>query len=268
MVDINKNKGTEILKIPELFVLDMDGTFYLGEKLLDGAQHFLEAVSKRGQQFIFFTNNSSKTSEDYVKKLKHMGCFISSDKIITSGDVMIHYLKKNYKDKRVYLLGTKTLRENFRKQGIILSEREADIVVAGFDTTLTYQKLETACRFIRNGAVFLATHLDVNCPVEGGFIPDCGAICAAISLSCGVKPKYVGKPFKETIDFIVDKTGVPREKIAFVGDRIYTDTAAGVLNGALGFLVLTGETTLQDLEKSEMKPHAVFNSLKEMAGLL
>lgn len=268
MAGVNDNMRAKLLKVPELFVLDMDGTFYLGDRLLDGADRFLEAVSKLGRRFIFFTNNSSKTPEDYVKKLKRMGCAVSSDKIMTSGDVMIHYLKKYYKDKKVFLLGTEALGKSFRQHGIELGEREADVVVAAFDTTLTYEKLETACYLIRNGAPFLATHLDINCPVEGGFIPDCGAICAAISLSCGVKPKYVGKPFKETVDFIIERTGVMREKIAFVGDRIYTDAAAGVLNGALGFLVLTGETTRRDLEKSEIRPDAVFDSLKEMAALL
>lgn len=268
MADVNDSEKIKLLRTPELFVLDMDGTFYLGDRLLDGAERFLEAVLKLGRQFVFFTNNSSKTPEDYVKKLERMGCFISSDKIMTSGDVMIHYLKKYYKDKTVFLLGTEALSESFKRHGIKIERKEADVVVAGFDTTLTYEKLETACRLIRSGAPFLATHLDINCPVESGFIPDCGAICAAISLSCGVKPKYVGKPFKETIDFIIEKTGTAREKIAFVGDRIYTDAAAGALNGALGFLVLTGETTRHDLEKSEIKPDAVFDSLKEMAALL
>ena len=141
-------------------------------------------------------------------------------------------------------------------------------MVIGFDTELTYEKLERACTFIRNGAVFLATHLDINCPVEGGFIPDCGAMCAAIALSTGVQPKYLGKPFKETVDMVLEHTGTEKEAVAFVGDRIYTDVATGVNNGAKGFLVLTGETKAEDVEKSSVKPDAVFESLGEMKGYL
>ena len=142
------------------------------------------------------------------------------------------------------------------------------MVVIGFDTELTYEKLERACTYIRNGAVFLATHLDINCPVEGGFIPDCGAMCAAIALSTGVQPKYLGKPFEETVDMVLDHTGMEKEAVAFVGDRIYTDVATGVNNGAKGFLVLTGETKPEDVEKSSVKPDAVFDSLGEMIGFL
>ena len=181
---------------------------------------------------------------------------------------MIRFLKTYYSGKKVYLLGTKPLEESFREGGIILDEEQPDIVVVGFDQTLTYEKLTKACTFIRNGALFLATHLDINCPVEGGFIPDCGAICAAISLSTGVKPRYVGKPFKETVDMIMDATGVCREKSTFVGDRLYTDVATGVQNGAKGVLVLTGETKSEDVAHSDIQPDAVYGSIGEMGHIL
>ena len=129
---------------------------------------------------------------------------------------------------------------------------------------LTYEKLERACTYIRNGAVFLATHLDINCPTKDGFIPDCGAMCAAISLSTGKEPKYVGKPFKETVDMVLEMTGAKREAMSFVGDRIYTDVKTGVVNGAHGILVLTGETKLEDVPKADVVPDAIFTGLKEM----
>ena len=187
---------------------------------------------------------------------------------MTSGDVMIRFLKTYYSEKKVFLLGTKPLAESFREGGIIMDEEQPDIVVVGFDQTLTYEKLTKACTFIRNGALFLATHLDINCPVEGGFIPDCGAICAAISLSTGVKPRYVGKPFKETVDMIMDATGVCRENSTFVGDRLYTDVATGVQNGAKGVLVLTGETKPEDVAHSDIQPDAVYESVGEMGHIL
>lgn len=265
-----------ILKKIRLFVLDMDGTFYLGDRRLSGALEFIRAVDASGKKFIFFTNNSSKSPEDYIKKLKGMECSITRDQIVTSGDVTIGYLKEYYNGKTVYLMGTKALEESFNQAGIRLFHPDfanaqgakPDVVVIGFDTELTYEKLEHACTFIRDGAVFLATHLDINCPVEGGFIPDCGAMCAAIALSTGVQPKYLGKPFKETVDMVLHHTGMEKESVAFVGDRIYTDVATGVNNGAKGILVLTGETKAEDVGKSSVKPDAVFESLGEMINYL
>ncbi|MDD3367311.1 MAG: HAD-IIA family hydrolase [Lachnospiraceae bacterium] len=258
----------ELLKTTELFVLDMDGTFYLGEQILEGALEFLEEVKKQGKRYLFFTNNSSKSPKVYMEKLERMNCHITRDQIMTSGDVTIQYLKTEYPGKRVYLVGTPALEESFTEQGIVLVKENPDLVVVGFDTTLTYEKLERACTFIREGAVFLSTHLDINCPTETGFIPDSGAICAAISLSTGKQPKFLGKPFRETVDMVLQATGAEREQVAFVGDRIYTDVATGVRNGARGILVLSGETKLEDVETSEVKPDAIYDSLQEMGELL
>ena len=258
----------EILKETELFVLDMDGTFYLDTDVLDGALDFLEEVKKAGKRYVFFTNNSSKSPKTYIDKLAKMGCYIKRNQIITSGDVMIQYLKEYYPEKKVYLVGTPDLEENFRENGILLTREMPDVVVIGFDMTLTYEKLERACTYIRNGAVFLATHLDINCPTKDGFIPDCGAMCAAISLSTGKEPKYVGKPFKETVDMVLEMTGAKREAMSFVGDRIYTDVKTGVVNGAHGILVLTGETKLEDVPKADVVPDAIFTGLKERGEIL
>lgn len=273
----------EILDKTELFVLDMDGTFYLENDILDGALDFLDSVKKAGKKYIFFTNNSSQSPAAYIDKLAKMNCHISRDMIMTSGDVMIRYLNNFYKGKSVYLLGTPSLYETFREGGINLFQPEIDekegfvpadtqnipdIVVVAFDKTLTYNRLTNACTYIRNGALFLATHLDINCPMKGGFIIDCGALCAAIELSTGEKPKYVGKPFAETAEMIVDATGIKKENIAFVGDRIYTDVATGVNNGAIGVLVMTGETGLEDIPGSQVKPDVVYDSIKEMGELL
>jgi len=273
----------KILKDTELFVLDMDGTFYLGDEILDGALDFLESVKRAGKKYIFFTNNSSVSSENYIEKLKRMNCHISRDMIMTSGDVMIRFIRSRYPDKSVYLLGTPELEKSFREAGINLFESERDekdamshaicenipdIVVVAFDKTLNYEKLSNACVYIMKGAKFLATHLDINCPVKEGFIPDCGAICAAIELSTKVSPKFVGKPFKETVDMVVDATGVDASKISFVGDRIYTDVATGVNNGAMGVLVLTGECKLSEVPDSDVQPDVIFDSIKEMGELL
>lgn len=258
----------DVLKSKKLFVLDMDGTFYLGDSLIEGSLGFLEKLKATGREFMFFTNNSSKASAFYKKKLAGMGCFVEEGAVVTSGDVTIKYLKENYAWAGVYLVGTELLEESFKKGGIRLTEDRPDVVVLGFDMTLTYEKVTKACKFIRNGALFLATHLDLNCPTEDGFIPDCGAMCAMVEASTGVKPRYLGKPFKETVDMIKLITGKKDEELAFVGDRLYTDIATGVKNGITGILVLTGETGLKDVAKSEVQPDFIFESLAALGEAL
>lgn len=257
-----------LLQETELFVLDMDGTFYLDNEIIDGSLDFLAQVERLGKRFVFLTNNSSKSPNTYIEKLAKMNCHIGCDQILTSGDVMIHYLKEHYPGKTVYLVGTPDLEANFRENGINLIEEQPDVVVIGFDLTLTYEKLMRACLYIRNGAEFLATHLDINCPTQNGFIPDCGAMCAAIALSTGKEPKYVGKPFKETADYVLAKTGAKLENISFVGDRLYTDVKTGVNNGAHGILVLSGEVKIEDVAGSDVVPDAIFDDLKEMAEMM
>lgn len=254
-----------------VFVLDMDGTFYLGSRVIDGALDFVRYVEEKGRKILFFTNNSSQSPRVYMERLAGMGCPITREQIMTSGDVTIAYLKENHPGKPIYLVGTPALEESFREEGILLWEQgdpRPDIVVVGFDTTLTYEKLNRACKFIREGSLFFATHLDINCPTEDGFMPDCGSFCAAITLSTGAEPKYLGKPFRETVDMVLLRTGETRERVAFVGDRLYTDVATGVNHGANGFLVLTGETKPEDLETSQVQPDGVYESLGEMKQLL
>lgn len=251
-----------------MFVLDMDGTFYLGDRLIEGSLDFLEKVRATGRRFVFFTNNSSRIPSFYQKKLEKMGCFVDKSEVITSGNVTIAYLQTHYADKKIYLVGTPLLVESFEEAGINLVQEDPDVVVVGFDTTLTYEKLEKACTYIRNGATFLATHLDINCPTEDGFIPDCGAMCALITKSTGVEPRYLGKPFPETMDMVLQITGCKKDEIVFVGDRLYTDVATGVKNGAKGFLVLTGEADMKTVEESEVKPTCIYDSLLDISRYL
>ena len=266
--EYKNTKNLEILNNKKLFVLDMDGTFYLGDRLIPGSLDFIGKLKQTGKRFLFFTNNSSKISSFYKQKLESMGCLVDEASVVTSGDVTIKYLQEKHPGKRIYLLGTELLRNSFIKSGIQPDADKPDIVVVGFDTTLTYEKISLACSYIRNGAEFIATHPDFNCPTEDGFIPDCGAMCAMITASTGVKPKYLGKPYGETIDMIKIITGMKNEDIVFIGDRLYTDIAIGVNNGVTSVLVLSGETTLEDLKLSEIQPDFVFSSLAELGNIL
>ena len=255
-----------------LFLLDMDGTIYLSETLFDGTLDFLRYVRAIGGRYLFLTNNSSRGTDAYIAKMARLGIEAFPDDFLTSADAAIRYLRGRYlPDTVYYVCGTESLKNQLRLAGLRVAQTLRDdcaVVLLGYDTELTYEKLERACTYIRNGAVFLATHLDINCPTKDGFIPDCGAICAAISLSTGKEPKYVGKPFKETVDMVLELTGAKREEVSFVGDRIYTDVKTGVANGAHGILVLTGETKPEDIPKSDVVPDAVFTGLKEMGELL
>ena len=252
----------------KLFVLDMDGTVYLGNNLIEGSLDFIHKVKETGRNFIFFTNNASRVPSFYKEKLAKMGLEVEESDVVTAGDVTAEFLKTYYPGKRVYLNGTPLLENSFKVKGINLVDDEPDVAVQSFDTTLTYEKLDKICRFVRNGVPFVATHMDTNCPTEDGFMPDCGAMCDLITSSTGVKPRFLGKPFKETVDMVLEITGFKRDEVAFVGDRIYTDVATGVKNGAKGFLVLTGEADMQTVAESEVEPDCIYDSLYEMSKYL
>ncbi len=259
----------EILKQITCFALDMDGTIYLGEKWIDGAREFLKAVEKAGKKYVFLTNNSSKNPQAYIEKLGRMGLFVNDDKIVTSGQATIDYLKKNYPGKSVYLLGNELLKEEFVQEGIVLDEKEPEVVVAGFDTTLNYEKMCRVCDLVREGLPYISTHPDYNCPTETGFIPDAGAIHAFIHASAFRFPDHIiGKPNGDIMDYLAKRAGVSKEQTAVVGDRLYTDVAAGVNNGYTGILVLSGEAGMKDVEHSDVIPDLIFSSVREMIPFL
>jgi HAD superfamily hydrolase (TIGR01450 family) len=263
----------DILKQKKLFIFDMDGTIYLGNAPFDFAQRFIEHLHASDTRVLFFTNNASHTTAFYERKLARLGFAPRKGEIMTSGDVTIEFLKRHRAGKRVYLVGTDELVEGFRAAGIPLlsgDEESADIVITSFDTSLTYQKLSDACRFVRGGAEYLSTHPDFNCPTETGFIPDSGAIAAFVTASTGVVPTYFGKPYRETIEMIAEATGVSPEDMCIFGDRLMTDIALGKRFGVTAALVLTGETQMSDVESADAsdRPDLIFPSLAEVDALL
>ena len=264
-----KCKKNHDFKNKKLYIFDMDGTIYLGGIVFDFAVKFINNLRKNGKKVLFYTNNASHTTDFYYKKLERLGFSPKMDEIMTSGDVTVEFLKRKRFGKSVYLIGTDELVENFKKRGINLasiSDESADIVVSSFDTSLTYEKLNHACRFIRGGAEYLSTHPDFNCPTETGFIPDSGAIAAFITASTGKVPTYFGKPYKETLEMIEEVTGFDKSEMCIFGDRLYTDIALGKKYGVCSVLVLSGETQKADVEKAfeSEKPDFVFPSLLEV----
>ena len=257
----------------ECFVFDMDGTINLGNELIDGSKELIDLLRKQNKAFYFFTNNSSKAPLDYVAKLHRLGFDgITREHIMTSGDVMIHYLKTLMEKPKIYLAGTHELEKQFKDADITLlpgGVPKAEYVVLGFDTTFTFEKADHLCRLIAGGAKFLATNIDRVCPLEGDrFWPDCGSMCSMITHATGVEPEFVGKPFKHTVDYILDKTGTPRKKTAIVGDRLYTDIQTAVVGGICGIAVLSGEVTYDDIQSSDVKPDYILDSVADILRAL
>ncbi|GMQ58929.1 HAD-IIA family hydrolase [Vallitalea sediminicola] len=250
------------------FLLDMDGTFYLGDELIDGSMDFLKILEKQDKEFLFLTNNSSKNRMAYVEKLKRLGCDVEPDKVFTSGEATTIYLQNEKPEATVFLLGTPLLEEEFINAGFKLVKginESPDYVVLGFDTTLTYEKLWIACDYIRDGVTYIATHPDYNCPLAGGkFMPDAGAMIDFIAASTGKRPHVIGKPNADIINVICDKYGYNREEIAMVGDRLYTDIKTGINADIATAVVLSGETTIREYEKSDIIADFVYPSLKEL----
>lgn len=257
------------LKNKSLYIFDMDGTIYLGSRVFPFAVDFIRALRAAGKRVLFFTNNASKSPGVYMERLTRMGFAPSREELMTSGDVTIRFLKNHRPGKSVYLVGTPDLCRQFAQEGITLRE-DAEIVVTSFDTTLTYEKLNIACRLVRGGAEYLSTHPDFNCPTEDGFIPDSGAIAAFVTASTGVSPVYFGKPYAQTIEMIAEHTGTAREDMCIFGDRLYTDIALGKRHGVTAVLVLSGETQPADLKnvRPEDYPDFVFPSLAEVSAEL
>jgi len=256
------------LKDIKCFLLDMDGTFYLGNKLMGGSLEFLDILEENNKTFLFLTNNSSKNSNAYKEKLANLGCNIEEDKVFTSGEATTIYLRKRKNGAKVFLLGTHYLEEEFQQKGFHLVKDRSelpDFVVLGFDTTITYDKLWIACDFIRDGVEYIATHPDYNCPLEDGkFMPDAGAIIKMIEASTDKLPIIIGKPHEYIIAAIIEKYNLQRNEIAMVGDRLYTDIKLGINTGITSILVLSGETTAEIYEKSDIKADYIFPSIKEL----
>lgn len=258
----------ERLEKVKMFVLDMDGTIYLGDRLFPYTRDFLRAVESSGREYCFFTNNSSKNRGAYLDKLHRMGIDVPPEKMLISNGVILKWLKENRSGKRACVVGTQPLLEDFRLAGVELDDRAPDYVVLGFDTSLTYDKISRACHFIRNGAEVFGVNPDWNCPVEGGFIPDCGSIAALVRASTGVQCEFFGKPSRHTLDYILEQSKCEPQEVAVIGDRLYTDIAVADGTEVTSILVMSGETTPEMLADSDIKPDIVAENIGEIGEYL
>lgn len=247
----------------------MDGTIYLGNTLFPFTRDFLADLVTRGRDFLFVTNNSSRCAKDYQVKLRRMNLLVPVQKIYTSGEATIEYLHAANLGRRLFVLGTRSLQESFLEAGFETDSLQPDVVVLGFDTTLSYDKLDAAARHIRAGAQFIATHPDVNCPIEGEqMMIDCGAIASALTAATGRVPVYIGKPHAPMIDGLLRRAGCRREELALIGDRLTTDIRTGVDHGILSILALTGESKREHLVDSIIQPDLVVERIVDLLEYL
>ena len=272
-------KSTAALRKVKYFLLDMDGTIYLDTTLFDGTLDFLDILKKQGRRAIYITNNSSKDTVEYIKKLHRLGIETVDDDFCTSANALVYNLNKVTPGARIYLVGTPPLADYLERSGFRIvddyyeePEKRPDYVVLGFDTTLTYEKLRIACDYLTDGVKYWATHPDMVCPMRPGHsVPDAGAFMLLIEGATGRKPEFVaGKPNPCMIQMVMDKYGLKPEEVAVVGDRMNTDILSAINAGVVSVCVLTGETTLKDIDAApaERKPEYVFDSIKDIYEIL
>lgn len=255
--------------------LDMDGTIYLGSKLFAWTKGFLKKLSDNGIGYSFLTNNPTRSLDDYVKKLQGMGIDATRDEVYTTAVATIDYIKTHFPEaRRLFVLGTPSMIGEFETAGFEMCaddpEDRPDVLVVAFDTTLVYPRLCRAAWWASQGVPYIATNPDRVCPTDQPVIlVDCGSICECITHATGRKPDIViGKPNPDMLRGIMDRYGYRADEIAMCGDRIYTDVAMARNAGALGVLVLSGETTLDTAVNSDPQPPITADTVDTFADLL
>ena len=255
-----------------LFLLDLDGTLYLDEQLFDGTKEFLRCVRESGRRYLFLTNNSSKGADAYVEKLRRLGIEATREDFLTSVDATVQHLRAmGWQDRLYYVFGTESLKEQLRQSGFCLTEDRddaVDVLLMGFDTELTFRKLEDACILLGRGVEYVATNPDWVCPTWYGFVPDCGSVCEMLWRATGRRPYVVGKPRPDMVLRAMKSVGASPEQTVVVGDRLYTDIACGVNAGVDSVLLLSGETKAEDLETSEVQPSFVLRDIGELLRVI
>ena len=252
----------------------MDGTVYLGANLIDGALETFKYLKEHNIDYVFFTNNSSHDLDFYYKKITDFGieCDLKKN-FYSSTEVTIGYLKdRNIKD--IYVIGNKSLKKKFEKHFNLISKYEKnqklDAVVTGFSTELVYDELKDACLYLETRDIpFIATNGDYRCPIEDGlYIPDNGGMCEWMRLCTGKTATVMGKPNPEIIDYLAKQFGVSKSEVLVVGDRLYTDILVGINAGVDSLCVLSGESSIEDVNSYPHKPTFILDSIKSLPDLL
>jgi NagD protein len=256
------------------FIFDLDGTVYRSDKLIPGADRVIRLIREKGRKVVFLSNKPIQTREDYASKLTRLGIPTQPEEVINSTFVMISYLKKNAPQAKLFVVGEIPFVEELTRAGFTISEEpdEIEYVVVAFDRTFDYKKLNIAFQAIKRGAHFVATNPDRTCPVEGGEIPDCAGMIAAIEAVTQKKVEViVGKPSPIMIQAALDVMGLRPEDCILIGDRLETDIKMGKAAGIATGIVLTGvtnEETLREIKHTSIQPDFVFQTIADVENLL
>jgi len=257
------------------FALDMDGTIYRGGTLFDTTEPFLELLRELEIGYTFLTNNPSKSVADYLEHLAKLGIQATEEQLYTSAQATIEFLQEEHPEvQSLFVVGTPSMCSQFSAADFVLlpdaPEAEPDAVIVGFDSTVTYAKLCRAAWWIGKGKPYFGTNPDRVCPTDQPTVlVDCGSLLACLQTATGRAPAAVfGKPDPSMIRGILQHHGLKACEVAMVGDRLYTDVAMAHAAGALGVLVLTGETTKEEAERSSPAPDLVVNDLEELSDRL
>ena len=256
----------------QLFLFDMDGTLYLEDTLYDFTIDLLKTIRQTGRRYLFVTNNSAKSVQDYCKKLEKLGIAAQYEDFLTSSQAAAYYLKNHHPNARLYVCGTTSFKEELLREGFTITEHldDTDCVVMGNDTELTFQKLYDVSKLLltRPNIPYIATNLDYVCPTSFGCVPDCGSFCEMLYTVSKRRPIGVGKPSPLMLQLAMERTGYTAQQTAMVGDRIYTDVKSGLNAGVLAILVMSGETTQAILDASADRPDLVLDSAAEILKAL
>ena len=261
----------ETIQSMKLFLFDMDGTLYLGDRLFDFTIPLLRRIKATGGRYLFMTNNSSKSVEDYIRKLGLLGITADREDFITSSQATAYYLRQNHPGKRLYVCGTNSLKRELGGAGfrVVEDADQAECIVMGFDTELTFQKLWDVSRLLQTRDIpYIATNPDYVCPTEFGSVPDCGSVCDMIYNATKKRPLVIGKPEALMPRLAMERLGISPAHTCCIGDRIYTDIRSGLNAGITTLLVLSGEVTREDLNASPIKPHFVLEDAGEILDAL
>ncbi len=260
------------LKDKKLFLLDMDGTIYLDQELFDGTLDFLEYVKKIGGRAMYLTNNSSKSVDKYIEKLASMGICAEKKDFTTSAQATALYLLDTHKDDLLYVLGTQSLKAELAGYGLKITDKLCDEIkclVMGFDTELCFSKLEDACILLNRGVDYIATNPDLVCPTWYGFVPDCGSVAEMLYNATKRRPKFIGKPEPAMIELAIRETGYSKEESIILGDRLYTDIASGNNAGIDTVLMLSGESTMEDVNTFKgQAPTYIFDNIRSFLNTI
>lgn len=250
-----------------LFQFDLDGTVYNDGVLYPGAQDLFRQIRENGGHYAFITNNSSSSVADCLARVQRMGIPADEECFFTASSATVAYLLQHHADDLIYVMGTSSLVAEVKRAGLKVTEQvtqEAAVVLVGFDTELTSQKLRNTCEMLTYSNVYLATNPDLACPASFGFIPDCGSICQMLKNASGRQPLFIGKPAPVMVQELMNRFGCTPSETCVVGDRLYTDIAAGRNAGTVTVCVLTGEATMETIPGDPDQPDFTLPSVKEL----